>query len=773
MLSAVAARKARLAQSQQSATPPASDTSSTTAADASSEKPKVSKKPTSKRKLSGQVPAPSPDKKKKRAKHDEKKQKPVSNAGTDAFAKQDDVIVIEDEESSSSEEDVRSTLLPRLVASEVPSSSRRRAWSPSNPVYDSSDDEAHDVPVNDLLDIPVHSLPKAQPSTVTLSTFQPTRDYNLFRLSPDSAARYGLLSSHDRDSTSSLLALAPGETVCLLGTYTITVLAGSVSLCGSTLSASSVSHRVFAPRSSPIPVIRCVSSDPSEFPSELPSSVKQAVPKGGSLVWLEGLRTHVEGLGRICRTFDGVFSPSRWQSGDNLIPGVSGVHLISQSSRDAQVFCVPDSWDAALSAVLSHAKAGDMKPPVCLVKGPKNAGKSTFARTLLNRLVTKYARVAFLECDLGQSEFTPGGMVALNVLDTPLFGPPFTHMSIPNHAHYIGSASPRSSPSQYLSSIHALLQSYRLDIQFLADASSGGNSDKIGDVIPLVVNTMGWTKGLGADLSRKIEEMVEPSDVFEFEPPIAEYIWPAVPAPSARPQGDARYYTLECVEPSVLSTNFSSADHRTMSILSYFHTIFPPQDPSSIVSCLSSTWNVALPLCAQRPYELDWADAIDRVYLAGPGTEDVVSSEVVRVLNGAIVGLVECEQGTLDAEMDEIELGGPEAGPVIPYTQGAAPPSPLSSNCHGLALIRGVSSTSTHLQILTPVPPLALADARVLVKGELELPVWGMLDFRFEDGQSIAGVDKGSVPYLRWGKEEGLGAERRRVRRNLMRKGQM
>ena len=35
----------------------------------------------------------------------------------------------------------------------------------------------------------------------------------------------------------------------------------------------------------------------------------------------------------------------------------------------------------------------------------------------------RYQRVAFLECDLGQSEFTPGGMVALNVVSSPLFGP--------------------------------------------------------------------------------------------------------------------------------------------------------------------------------------------------------------------------------------------------------------------------------------------------------------------------------------------------------------
>lgn len=78
---------------------------------------------------------------------------------------------------------------------------------------------------------------------------------------------------------------------------------------------------------------------------------------------------------------------------------------------------------------------------VCLVKGAKRTGKSTFARTLVNKLLERYAlsppqesfynlcwwssrysRVAFLETDVGQSEFTPGGMVALTIVDRPIFG---------------------------------------------------------------------------------------------------------------------------------------------------------------------------------------------------------------------------------------------------------------------------------------------------------------------------------------------------------------
>jgi len=36
--------------------------------------------------------------------------------------------------------------------------------------------------------------------------------------------------------------------------------------------------------------------------------------------------------------------------------------------------------------------------------------------------LSRYRRVAFLECDLGQSEFTPGGLVALNLVENYVFG---------------------------------------------------------------------------------------------------------------------------------------------------------------------------------------------------------------------------------------------------------------------------------------------------------------------------------------------------------------
>jgi polynucleotide 5'-hydroxyl-kinase GRC3/NOL9 len=335
-------------------------------------------------------------------------------------------------------------------------------------------------------------------------------------------------------------------------------------------------------------------------------------------------------------------------------------------------------------------------------------------------------------------------MVALSVVERLVFGPPFTHPTLPHQAHYIGANNPRSSPSHYLRAIQALVETYRLDLQFatsLVDIEDDGEDDRIADIIPLVVNTMGWTKGLGADLAQRIEELVQPTNIFLFD---------TSPPDGAEPDG-ARVHTLEPITPS---RRFTPSDYRALSLLSYFHAVFPnPMYSAPLRQTTASLWSTHLPLCARRPYELTSRLALDRILLTGAGSEDVVRTELVRVLAGALVALVS---------------GPPPEGNEELYTPGSPPPDPTTSSCLGLALVRGVSSDGTKLQLLTPVPPETLKNARILVMGELGLPVWGWLDFRSVDGGASA-----DVPFLRWGRSTGAGSERRRVRRNIMRRAQL
>jgi len=374
-------------------------------------------------------------------------------------------------------------------------------------------------------------------------------------------------------------------------------------------------------------------------------------------------------------------------------------------------------------------------------------------------------------------------------------GPPFTHPTLPNYAHYIGSVTPRSSPSHYLDAVQALIQTYHLEIQnpaFATDVQDSRNAD----AIPIVVNTMGWTKGLGADLTQRIESMLEPTDVFDIQAPIREeFSVPLPPASNGNPYGAyhtqstmmsdksaSRIHVLEPISPYSSAAGYNAADYRSLSILSYFHARFPRDAvPARLDQVTARSWDVSRPLCAVPPYQVDCTIAFDKIMLTGSGSEDVVEEEIGRVLNAAIVAFVSCEPGT-------VERGAPTSA-GIPYTRQQGPPLPESSNCVGIGLIRGISppkaddqgQVRTFVHMLTPLPHHLLASARVLVKGEMELPVWGMLDFRnFKEGNGVhsgdvAGVPWDKVPFLQWGKapEGVMGAEKRRVRRNLMRRGQM
>ncbi|KAG5728254.1 Polynucleotide 5'-hydroxyl-kinase GRC3 [Termitomyces sp. T112] len=672
----------------------------------------------------------------------------------DSFRAQQGVIIIESDGESLSEG------LP------TPNPTTSRRWSPSIPLNDSSDEEADTISF------------AAPPTTVSpnngtdtpaiLSTFDSIPDQNTFFLQPTEVSSLHLEGDAPHHANATVVALRPEETLCLLGTYVFSVLQGSIMFSGVTLSSSPNIYRVFAPRSAPLPVFEGIDgSGAIPHIRQLPPAIHCVISTPVALVLLQELRSGVEGLGNICRTFDSVFEPSRWQKSHISPLKLSGVHVVRSQTKDIQVFELSVSWRRALPSI---SPSNDTS--IHLVKGPKKSGKSTFARTLVNTLLSQYQKVAYLECDIGQSEFTPGGIVALNVLSTPLFGPPFTHPTLPYSAHYVGAMTPRSSPSLYLAAVQAILETYRLDIQTPAISWRTSDADtRISDSIPLVVNTMGWNKGLGADLTIKLQEMIQPTDIYEIETPF-DPAWPT-PAPRdvAASSHPTRTHLLRPAPASILSANYSATDHRSLSIMSYFHVIFSNSTPTAdeFPQTTGLTWHTSLPLCALPPYEVDCARSFDKVILTGAGTEDVVPSEIARVLNGSLVALVSCAPGTLDLDLDSETLAS-----RIPYTQGCEAPSPALSRCLGLALVRSVSplEPQTQMHVLTPLPPKLLSKCRVLVKGELELPIWGMLDYR-EEGDEVAGVESGKVPFLQWGKGEGVGGERRRIRRNLMRRAQM
>ncbi|KAI0695740.1 hypothetical protein BC835DRAFT_1414719 [Cytidiella melzeri] len=745
MLSAVAARKARL-QAQQ---PPHTLLQPLSLAQSIS-------KPPSKRKLTTE-----PARKKKRKANKRHVLQQSRDFEQDTFAEQADIVVVDD---GSSDDDQTGCSSDGEISRDV--AFAKPGWVPSTPLRYSSDSDSREEPATRK--IGTTGTPTVPPQA--LSTWRPVANQTMFALTADDARIFKAASV----ASARLCLLRKGERLTLLGVYSLLVVYGSITLGGTLLSPHTGTQSVFAPWSSPLPAVECIASRESScgIPPEIPSHLQRAFTGADAAVVIQELRTGIEGLGRVCRTFENVFSFPGGLAADDL--GLNGVQYVEVETSTVCPLVVPPSWDRACKATLGENK--DSSRMVCLVQGAKKTGKSSFARMLTNSLLAKYRKVAFLECDVGQSEFTPGGVVALNIIDSPVFGPPFSHPSIPYRAHYIGSTSPRDSPDLYLEAVGALIQTYNIDVQYGDIHGSHPSDTRMADSIPLVINTMGWNKGLGADLSRKIIEIVQPSNIYDVSAVSPDDEWGnfqevgKTQVPSGHAQ--CRIHALKSSSPTGSSTRFTPADHRNLSLLSYFHVVFPPNlhPKDALASLYADSWDTSLPLCAQVPYEVNVKAAFDAIVLVGPGAEDVVPSELARVLNGSIVGLIsqECDSSNVSSGESEGAVVG------LSYAQGAPPPSPTASSCIALALLRSIQDDATDgwkFHVLTPICPVALARAspRVLLKGSMELPVWGLLDYR--DHSVIGGIERQQVPYLRWGKGEGAGAERRRARRNLTRFG--
>ncbi|KAJ8689262.1 Polynucleotide 5'-hydroxyl-kinase grc3 [Pleurotus ostreatus] len=654
MLSAIAARKAKSATITDKAPP-----SETEAADVPAFRPSKSSR-SSKRKVSTRdaeeprVGAPKRQKSLSASKIDEGKR------GKKAVA----VVVASELRESEGDNDSfdsgLSTDDDEVSVDPLPPA-RGRRWSPSAPVADSGSDG--EEPEANLSTLPTRSP----------TTFKPSAGTNTLRLTSDEINGLGLKAAR---GNAVALALSVGQRFCLLGAYTVVVVHGSLEACGAIFAPSTVPrpHRVFAPKCSHLPTFECVSASSTSTisPCPVPPRLQSVCAKFDALVIVQELSLGAEGLERVLGTFDGMFRESHQEKTNGEVEdiGLRGVQMVTQQTRSLQPLTLLPSWNAALSSLnpppspSSSSAAG-----VFLVKGPKKTGKSTFAVTLLNKLLSQYTRVAFLECDIGQSEFGPAGMVSLHVLDKPVLGPAFTHPSLPFRAHFIGSTTPRSSPSHYLASVDSLFQTYRTEVQTPGLEPLADN--RICEYIPLVVNTMGWVKGLGASLLESIEEIVQPTHVFELQS--------STPFPSSTSRASPPTTRHRVLEPFTSSLAYTAADQRSLSILSYFHSIFPDHSGTGGASAeftqtTPDLWDTSAPLCARFPFEVDCSTAFERVVLVGCGAEDVVPEQIHTVLNGALVALVACEEGALDSLLD-LASQTPSKSPFsVPYIQGGPRP---------------------------------------------------------------------------------------------------
>ena len=174
-------------------------------------------------------------------------------------------------------------------------------------------------------------------------------------------------------------------------------------------------YPAFAPQNQGL-VLNCTKGCSSASGYELDPNVRQSLEsllsriknKKNSLIGLVGCSLNgMIGIQGVLDTTRHIFEH------DSKICKIDGFYPVED--LESEILSFPHMWDECLN---NFRKEVD----VLCVLGVRNAGKSTFARFTLNSLLSSYESVAFLECDPGQSEFTPPGMVSLNIVSKPCIG---------------------------------------------------------------------------------------------------------------------------------------------------------------------------------------------------------------------------------------------------------------------------------------------------------------------------------------------------------------
>ena len=188
--------------------------------------------------------------------------------------------------------------------------------------------------------------------------------------------------------------------------------------------------------------------------------------------------------------------------------------------------CYPQDWKSAVESYLEDMKSG--LNPKAVVCGAKGVGKSSLIRYLVNRVLSKHSVVALIDCDIGQPECNPPGMVSLHLLQKPIHSPPHLNLRTPELSFYLGDVSTKHIPEIFVQTLKLLYERFcELQSQYSSRgaraATNSQNSFSVlsdtahaASTVPLIVNTDGWIRYMGAELLGAVLEITQPSHIMHI-----------------------------------------------------------------------------------------------------------------------------------------------------------------------------------------------------------------------------------------------------------------
>ncbi|XP_042002168.1 polynucleotide 5'-hydroxyl-kinase NOL9-like [Salvia splendens] len=343
----------------------------------------------------------------------------------------------------------------------------------------------------------------------------------------------------------------------------------------------------------------------------------------------------------------------------------------SETESPSPQILIPNEWSTAADLIA----CGAVSFPIAFVCGPKNSGKTTFARHLVNVLLQRHKRVAFLDTDVGQTEFTPPGLLALTVIDkiTPDLTIPC--VKTPARCFFFGDISSKRDPTTYLTYIKALYDHYmETEIQ--------------GAGLPLVINTPGWVKGIGYEILVEMLRYISVTHVVKLQRSVLARNLPDGAFWLNEGDADSATTVIEINAPSQNHLNSTAPMRkdarllRDLRLMAYFRQCFPSDTSISTIKELSHA------LASHPPYEIPISSIkIKHLHC------QVTTTETFYSLNATIVGM------------------------AISSVSEQLP------QCVGLGIVRAIDTVKGVLYVITPVPPHILEDVDLLLQGFIQIPI--------------------------------------------------
>lgn len=139
--------------------------------------------------------------------------------------------------------------------------------------------------------------------------------------------------------------------------------------------------------------------------------------------------------------------------------------------------------------------------------GGKGVGKSTFVRYTINSNLSKFKKFVFIDLDIGQPELFVPQTISATLVTTPILGPGYLENIAPTKAIFFGEINVLLHPIKYL---RCVMQLY----EFCANCEAFQG-------VPWVINTMGYSRGLGTELMACILRVFQPNRVVQIQSDVA------------------------------------------------------------------------------------------------------------------------------------------------------------------------------------------------------------------------------------------------------------